>query len=292
MGTWRTNFMTIKPLPPLPRLIQVSAEERESPSYHWDGRLRDDNIHCCFQYTLSGEGVFEDAAGKHRLPPGNGFLCQISDPATSYYYPHDGEGLWKFVFITFDGEMATELVRSMAERYGHLFRLDINGPVVRRLLSWRAYDGALLRISPHEGASIVLELLNSLGSGMESKHWEKAPSSRLVAKACGIFDSRFASDISVAKVAKELDVTQAHLTRVFKSELNCAPHQYLSKRRLFAACKLLRGSTLNSKDICGRIGGMTPQHFVRLFKKEFAITPERYRKAGLANPLRCSSEID
>ncbi len=272
--------MTVRPLPPLPALMQISVEERDSPAYRQEGRFRRSEKHLCFQYTLSGKGVFKDAKGARLVLPGHGFLWELGDPSTAYYYPPDGKETWKFIFIKFKGDMATELVRRMVKRYGHIFRLDANSVVLRQLSSWSTYDGALIRISPYEGAAIIMDILNTLGASIEDQSFTNAHSGRLVTRACRIFDARFTENLTVNEVAGEIGVSQEHLTRTFKAELKYTPHQYLSKRRIFAACKLLKDSSLSCKEICNRAGGLTPQYFVRLFRKEFNMTPAQFRKTG------------
>lgn len=283
--------MTARPLPPLPALMAISVEERDSPTYHYEGRFRRSEKHICFQYTLSGKGVFKDAKGTHWVPPGYGFLWELGDPTTAYYYPPDAKVPWKYIFIKFEGDMPTKIVRGMVERYGHIFPLDMNSAVLRRLSSYSAYDGALIRITPYEGAAIIMDLLNTIGANMERRTFANAPVGRLVTRACTIFDTRFTENVRVNLVASELGVSHAHLTRVFKAELNCAPHRYLNKLRVFAACKLLKDSTLSCKEICSRAGEMTPQHFVRLFRKELNMTPGQFRKTGSLPHLGTPSSV-
>ena len=130
MMLWATRFETSRPLGSMPRLLTVAAERREGFSYRCEGRFRGSSPHCVFEYSLSGEGVFRDAAGEHRVPPGSGFLCDVSDPETSYYYPATGTTPWEFVFACFDGPAAFAMTKDLVKRYGPVFPLPRTGGVV------------------------------------------------------------------------------------------------------------------------------------------------------------------
>jgi hypothetical protein len=78
---WHKTFTTLRPLAgnAAPRMRGLGS--RDNAAYMNQGRFRQAETHCLFEYTLSGEGVFKNAAGAKRVPPGFGFLCKINDPS-------------------------------------------------------------------------------------------------------------------------------------------------------------------------------------------------------------------
>ncbi len=279
MTPWITRFLTMRPLGSLPRFRTVSAERQVDPSYRYEGRLRQNETHFLFQYTLSGEGVFEDADGPRRVPAGSGFLCEVRDPAISYYYPPGATEPWDFLFVCFEGEPALLILRELVQRHGPVLHLPTDCSLLRRLTAWSSFDGISVSISAFAGAAVVFELLTTLGTNNETGPLH-APSSKVVADACVQFDVKVGSEVSVGTVAAELGVSREHLARVFRTELGQTPQQYLIRRKLLLACRLLKESRLSSKEICGRLGGVSHQHLIRLFRKELRMTPRQFRESG------------
>ncbi|HBC87497.1 MAG TPA: hypothetical protein DCZ94_11125 [Lentisphaeria bacterium] len=279
MIVWLTYFTTVRPMDSLPRLSAVSCERYDDPSYHFEGRTRRVERLMVFQYSLSGEGRFKDASGEHRIGPGKGFLCEVYDPAVSYFYPPGSMRPWEFIYITFYGA-ATGIVKDIVKRHGAIFELDLECKLIKQLKAFSVYDGTSVRISASAGASLVFELLMTLDGSRESFH-EQSSSNRIVSEACTMIDDEIANGISVTSLAGKMEISREHITRLFKAELGQTPHDYIARRKLLLACRLLKDSNLSGKVICERIGGITHQHFVRMFKKEFKMTPSHFRKMGV-----------
>ena len=280
MELWITRFATIRPMPSLPRLSVVSCERQETPSYRYEGKFRQAETLIVFQYTLSGEGRFKSGKETVRITPGKGFLCEVYDPETSYFYPAGAVKPWEFIFITFSGTTAVSIVRDIIRRHDAVFELDPECKLIKRLMTWSAYDGTTVKISAPNGASLVFDLLMTLGEAREM-HVLHSPSNRIVSEACTVIDGDISNGISVTGLAAKLSISREHLTRLFKTELGQTPHEYIARRKLLLACRLLKDSSLSGKVICERLGGITHQHFVRMFKKELKMTPSQFRKVGM-----------
>ena len=118
MHLWTTSINVLRPLPSFPQTYTVASERQFDTGYRHEGRNRIREHHSIFKITLSGEGIFRDAQGEHRLPPGRGFLCTINDPETAYYYPADAREPWEFVYIGYGHGPATDMTRELVERHG------------------------------------------------------------------------------------------------------------------------------------------------------------------------------
>lgn len=280
MATWITRFTTIRPMVSFPRLSVISCERQDNPSYRYEGKLRQAEKLIVFQYTLFGEGRFRSGGVTSRMMPGKGFLCEVYDPETSYFYPTGATKPWEFIFITFSGFTAVATVRDIIHRHGAVFELDPECKLLKHLKTWSAYDGTSVKISAPDGASVVFELLTTLSESKE-QHVLQNSSNRIVSGACDVIDNDISNGVSVTGLAAKLSISREHLTRLFKTELGQTPHEYIARRKLLLACRLLKDSSLSGKVICERLGGITHQHFVRMFKKELKMTPSQFRKVGM-----------
>ena len=118
MHLWSTRFQTLRPLAVLPHLHMVCSERIFTTQYAFEGKKRRQERHSIFKYTLDGEGRFRDATGECRIGKGTGFLTEISDPETAYYYPKDAEAPWTFVYVAFHGGGVEQAMRQLKKRRG------------------------------------------------------------------------------------------------------------------------------------------------------------------------------
>lgn len=92
------------------------------------------------------------------------------------------------------------------------------------------------------------------------------------------FDRRFSEPLTVAGVASELGVGPDYLRQAFVKWVGEPPIHYLIRKRLDAACDLLRLNQEKTADIAARVGIPNPYYFSRLFRQRMGTTPTLYRK--------------
>jgi len=85
-------------------------------------------------------------------------------------------------------------------------------------------------------------------------------------------------DLSLARMADASHLSPFHFLRTFKSVYDSTPLQYLTKLRLKKACRLLKTSSQTVSQIVPRCGFENESSFIRLFRREFKVTPMVYRK--------------
>ncbi|PZR37929.1 MAG: hypothetical protein DI538_10980 [Azospira oryzae] len=89
----------------------------------------------------------------------------------------------------------------------------------------------------------------------------------------------FADPLTVAQLAELAALSQYHYIRCFKSAYEVTPLQYLTRLRLKNASLLLKRTTTSIGNIIPQCGFEDESAFIRLFKREFKMTPLVYRKA-------------
>ncbi len=99
----------------------------------------------------------------------------------------------------------------------------------------------------------------------------------LVRKTVEYVNSNFCRDLRLSEVARRLGVSEAHISRTFSKEMKCSFVQYLSRRRMNHALRLLRTTDLKIYEIAERIGYSNTEHFSRMFKKIMGRSPKEYR---------------
>jgi len=283
MVSWHTIFETFRPLASLPVLEDIAAERQTGPDYHLEGRYRAGDRNSIFKYTLRGEGRYRDASGEHRVPAGSGFLCEVRNPASAYYYPPNATAPWEFVFISFSGGGVTELIREMTARCGPVFTLPADRGAMAKILGWSAFGGTRVPVTPAAGAALVQELFTDLLASRESTAPD--PGNRLAAQAQEAIRAGLRGNLTVAGLARTLGVSREHLTRVFHDQLGQTPWQYILRQKMVLAGRLLKESRLSVKEIGDQVGGGSPALFGRRFKAVMHLSPGTFRKVGIV-PVR------
>lgn len=84
-------------------------------------------------------------------------------------------------------------------------------------------------------------------------------------------------DISLNRVAKEVNISPNYLSAVFSQEMGTTFVEYLTGKRMEKARELLRNSDLRSGEIAAAVGYKDSHYFSFLFKKTQGCTPRDYR---------------
>ena len=93
-----------------------------------------------------------------------------------------------------------------------------------------------------------------------------------------LIDNNYAESLNLEDMAKELSISASQLIRQFKEETTTTPIAYLNKVRMQHAANSLRQTNLSIQEIAAMVGIYDPNYFVKVFKKEFSLTPSSYRK--------------
>jgi AraC-like DNA-binding protein len=269
---WSSNVTLVRPVPGWPEVKNITEATVDSPSYYWDGKLRSEKDIVAFQYTIRGNGKVRYQNQVMDCPVGSGFLFQNTDPELCYYYPKDGNEPWNFIFVNIKME-AKDLVIALTKHYGPIHVIDINHPVITKLLQFQHHEEIIM--SAADSFQSVSSLLQAIA---ESHNQNKSPTLHpLVQKSQKLLSDGDHLKWNVSQWAQALSVSREHLTRVFQKEVGKSPHQYLTNRRMDLAKHLLCNTQLSCKIISTQCGFETPALFGRSFKKHIGISPAMYR---------------
>lgn len=101
---------------------------------------------------------------------------------------------------------------------------------------------------------------------------------RLLRRARDLIDRRYAERVTIAEVARTVNLSPAHFTRSFRRVYGESPHQYLLTRRLERAAALLRHG-MGVTDACMMVGFSSLGSFSTRFSEVYGVTPSAYAAA-------------
>jgi two-component system response regulator YesN len=101
----------------------------------------------------------------------------------------------------------------------------------------------------------------------------------LAAAAAVVIKELYASQISIADVAKRLNVSASHLMHVFKSDRGQTIGEFLTEYRMERAMELIRQNKYKIYEVCALVGYKDAKHFRNTFKAFAGVSPAGFQKS-------------
>lgn len=116
--------------------------------------------------------------------------------------------------------------------------------------------------------------------------WPMCRNTESVTGVLAFVEAHLGERLELERVARAAGYSKYHLHRVFTQVLGMTPHDYIQRRQLTEAAKLLAFSKMSILDIALTAGYESQQAFSGVFKAMYKKTPLEYRQAGVFYPLQ------
>ncbi len=103
------------------------------------------------------------------------------------------------------------------------------------------------------------------------------PTSVPVREAMRIIEKEYWTDLGLDEVARRVGVTASHLAQMAKREVGRTMKEVLTTKKLDRAKDLLVSSGCSIKEIAGKVGYNSENHFTKMFRKNEGMSPVEYR---------------
>lgn len=105
---------------------------------------------------------------------------------------------------------------------------------------------------------------------------------RYVQAAMSYISTNYADNsLSIGRVAEALGVSDGHISRLFKQELDISINNYLTRFRIRRAMDLLKDVQVKVYEVAEQVGYLDIAYFSNTFKKLTGISPSDYQVSGL-----------
>ncbi len=223
--------------------------------------------------TCDGVGELVIAGKRHALQK-RSFAIAPMDRAHTYYAQPGGE--WEFYWMHVMGDHYTRMLEYMISEFGWVFDAPDYGEACQLMegIMTTGFRGAEYEVFAASATHRLLFLLMQYRfEQVRRLDGHKA----LVYRVMELIDAHLFEDISINDIAKAMYVSREHIIRVFKSEVGQTPYQYIKRRRMAHACRLLGNTSMTVEEIGRSIGYRSTSAFIHQFRSEVRITPARYR---------------
>ena len=102
--------------------------------------------------------------------------------------------------------------------------------------------------------------------------------STLMGRAITLIEYDLTADLTLAALARRLNVNSSYLSSLFRKELNCTLTEFVNRKRIEHAVFLLNSTQMQVQVIAAECGIQDANYFIKLFKRQIGITPQMYRK--------------
>ena len=104
-----------------------------------------------------------------------------------------------------------------------------------------------------------------------------------VLRAVQFIRENYVKDISVSDIAERVNISEGHLRRLFKQELDMSVIDYLTDYRLQRAKLLLKDPDVSFAQVWAETGFSSAQYFGYVFKKKEGVSPREYARSSVSD---------
>jgi len=107
----------------------------------------------------------------------------------------------------------------------------------------------------------------------------RARNNRIVETAKAYIDEHYAKKgLTLLEVAQQIHVSPNYLSYLFKKNMGCNLWEYVVKLRMEESRRLLLHTDLRRYEIAEKVGYESPEHFSKMFKKYYGVSPTELKK--------------
>ena len=131
---------------------------------------------------------------------------------------------------------------------------------------------------PMEPVDVEPYVIDMLRVAIEMKgEKNESQSGPVLRRALEYIDNNFDKDLSLNKVAEEVNVSANYLSTVFSQSMQKTFIEYITAKRMEKAKKLLRSTDASTSEISQMVGYKDSHYFSFVFKKTQGLSPREYR---------------
>jgi len=256
-------------------------EIRTDMSYDWDGRKRGQTPFTVLQHTIAGAGNLRYENRTYRVREGETLLVLVPH---NHRYWLEQNGRWEFFWISMNGEEALRIHKAILATTGPI--LNLKPETIERLAdcSLRLISGGA--DAPGSASAIAYESAMVLYDDVFGSHPVLSQEYRTMQHVIDHIVANLEHSLSVETLAEVSGLSRAHFSRVFAASEGMPPAEFVLRKRLQRATKLLtKAAHLSVKEVAIMSGFEDPNYFAKVFRRYFGASPTEFRTTGMYSSI-------
>ncbi len=260
-------------------------EIRTDASYDWDGRKRGQTPFTVLQHTIAGAGNLRYESRNYRVREGETLLVLVPH---NHRYWLEQNGRWEFFWISMNGEEALRIHRAILATTGPV--LNLKPETIERLAdcSLRLISGGA--DAPGSASALAYEAAMVLYDDVFGSHPVFSQEYRTMQHVLDHINAHLEQPLPVETLAEVSGLSRAHFSRVFAASEGMPPAEFVLRKRLQRATKLLtKAANLSVKEVSIMSGFEDPNYFAKVFRRYFGASPTEFRTTGMYSSIATGS---
>lgn len=246
--------------------------EKCFPGHFFGPAVRD---HYLIHYVIDGEGEFKVGNQVYKLKKGDGFLITPSELTT---YSANPDNPWEYYWVGFHGTDAKKMLeRAGLSKESPVFHYSKDDSLTQYLVQLNEASADKIA-GEFKMLGYLYMILSCLIVNNSSSLKDSVLYKDYLSMAIDYIQSNYSKNITVASLSQYIRINRSHLYRIFRSQLNISPMEYLLQYRLNKAKSFLRETNIIVTDIAYSCGFKDVAHFSKIFKVYNKVSPLAYRK--------------
>jgi AraC family transcriptional regulator of arabinose operon len=129
-------------------------------------------------------------------------------------------------------------------------------------------QGELLSLNALEAALLWCDTQNPKAAQIDDR----------LLRAVELIDRNLRADLSIPTLARASTLSPSRFAHLFRAQLGVTPQQFVERRRLEAACRLLELTTRPIASVAAEVGFPDPLYFSTRFRAHTGHSPTQYRR--------------
>ena len=255
-----------------PIIIENIGVTYPNPKYRIS---RTNNDMFIFEYILSGSGYVEVNGETFKVSANDVYIIE---PGQDHTYYSDSKNPFKKIWINFYSDIFTEIFKSFGLTNKIVFKNTETLELFEEIQNLKKISNFSDDIR-YEIAPIIFKILCKLA--MNSNKLVTISKTAKLTKR--YIDESLYSNLTIEDIAKQINLSKAHIIRDFSKNYGISPYNYLINQKIAVAKKMLLLHNMNISEISSQLGFDNPNYFSKLFKKKTGISPLQYRKSKMYN---------
>ena len=220
-----------------------------------------------FVLVREGEGRFRAGGEERPLCAGEGAFVDCMD---GYEHESSARAPWRLMWVHFFGRSLPRYYEQFRFSHGSPPDADRFADLVETVIRCAREANARGEI---EASAVLHELVSGLlliGAGGEQMG--------KLSDVRAYLDAHFAEPVTLDALSAMFFVSKFHLSRTFSSRFGMTIGEYLTKKRITEAKRLLRFTDGSIADIAKAVGVSDANYFNKVFQKTEGLSPSVFRK--------------
>ena len=182
----------------------------------------------------------------------------------------------KVYAVEFDGKLTGDYLKAIGKTNAPgISMVDFSGIIIffLKLKELGSYDTRNEVYIAFSLEAILVEMYTRIHYGNDKEN----PQNFAILQALFYIEQNIKSKIRLKDLSEFVGYSVYHFSRLFKNDVGLSPYEYVIKFRMDLAKHLLITTNLSVRDVAKECGYSNEVNFYNIFKKNFHITPRKYR---------------